>query len=68
MLIILFTFTLLLTKTLITMQNTVYQVSIGGIIEFETLDYQEVKNRMKLLITMGYEYKFSYRGRDESEY
>ena len=68
MLIILFTFTLLLTKTLITMQNTVYQVSIGGIIEFETLDYQEVKNRMKLLTTMGYEYKFSYRGRDESEY
>ena len=68
MLIILFTFTLLLTKTLITMQNTVYQVSIGGIIEFETLDYQEVKNRMKLLTTMDYEYKFSYRGRDESEY
>ena len=52
----------------ITMLNTVYQVSIGGIIEFETLDYQEVKNRMKLLTTMGYEYKFSYRGRDESEY
>jgi len=50
------------------MQNTVYQVSIGGIIEFETLDYQEAKNRMKLLTTMGYEYKFSYRGRDESEY
>lgn len=68
MLIILFTFTLLLTKTLITMQNTVYQVSIGGIIEFETLDYQEAKNRMKLLTTMDYEYKFSYRGRDESEY
>ena len=68
MLIILFTFTLLLTKTLITMQNTVYQVSIGGIIEFETLDYQEAKNRMKLLTTMDYEYKFSYRGRDDSEY
>jgi len=50
------------------MQNTVYQVSIGGIIEFETLDYQEAKNRMKLLTTMDYEYKFSYRGRDESEY
>ena len=68
MLIILCTFTPLLTKTLITMQNTVYQVSIGGIIEFETLDYQEAKNRMKLLTTMDYEYKFSYRGRDESEY
>jgi len=68
LLIILFTFTLLLTKTLITMQNTVYQVSIGGIIEFETLDYQEAKNRMKLLTTMDYEYKFSYRGRDDSEY
>ena len=49
-------------------QDTVYQVSVGGIIELETLNYQEAKNRMKLLTTMGYEYKFSYRGRDESEY
>lgn len=50
------------------MQNTVYQVSVGGIIELETLDYQEAKNRMNLLNTMGYEYKFTSRGRDESEY
>lgn len=68
MLIILFTFTLLLTKTLITMQDTVYQVIVGGIIDFESLEYQEAKNWMKYLRTMGYEYKFTTRGRDESEY
>jgi len=51
-----------------TIQDKVYQVSVGGIIDFETLDYQEAKNRMKLLTTMDYEYKFSYRFRDESEY
>lgn len=68
MLIILFTFTLLLTKTLITMQDTVYQVIVGGIIDFESLEYQEAKNWMKYLKTMGYEYKFTTRGRDESEY
>ncbi len=68
MLIILFTFTLLLTKTLITMKNTVYQVLVGGLIDFESLEYQEAKNWMKYLRTMGYEYKLTSRGRDESEY
>ena len=51
-----------------TLQDTVYQVSVGGIIEFETLNYKEAKNRMNLLYTMGYEYKLTSRGRDESEY
>lgn len=50
------------------MKNTVYQVSVAGIIELETLNYQEAKNRMNLLSTMDYEYKLTTRGRDESEY
>jgi len=49
-------------------QETVYQVSVGGIIEFESLNYQETKSRMKLLRTMGYDYKMTTRSRDESEY
>lgn len=51
-----------------TMKNTVYQVIVGGIIDFESLEYQEAKNWIKYLKTMGYEYKFTTRGRDESEY
>ena len=57
-----------ITKTLITMKNTVYQVLVGGLIDFESLEYQEAKNWMKYLRTMGYEYKLTSRGRDESEY
>jgi|OM-RGC.v1.036688440 predicted mannosyl-3-phosphoglycerate phosphatase (HAD superfamily) len=57
-----------ITKTLITMQDTVYQVIVGGIIDFESLEYQEAKSWMKYLRTMGYEYKLTSRGRDESEY
>jgi len=48
--------------------DTVYQISVNGIIEFETLIFEEAKNRMKLLSTMGYRYKLTSRGRDESEY
>lgn len=51
-----------------TTQDKVYQVIVGGIIDFESLKYQEAKNWMKYLRTMGYEYKFATRGRDESEY
>lgn len=51
-----------------TFKDTVYLVIVGGIIDFESLEYQEAKNWMKYLRTMGYEYKFTTRGRDESEY
>ena len=49
-------------------QDKVYQVIVGGLIDMETLVYQEAKNRMNLLNTMGFDYKFTYRFRDESEY
>jgi predicted mannosyl-3-phosphoglycerate phosphatase (HAD superfamily) len=49
-------------------QDKVYQVLVGGLIDFESLEYQEAKNWMKYLRTMGYEYKFTTRRRDESEY
>jgi predicted mannosyl-3-phosphoglycerate phosphatase (HAD superfamily) len=49
-------------------QDKVYQVLVGGLIDFESLEYQEAKNWMKHLRTMGYEYKFTTRRRDESEY
>ena len=43
------------------MQDTVYQVIVGGIIDFESLEYQEAKNWMKYVRTMGYEYNFPYK-------
>ena len=49
-------------------QDKVYQVLVGGLIDFESLEHQEAKNWMKYLRTMGYEYKFTTRRRDESEY
>jgi|OM-RGC.v1.037981707 hypothetical protein len=50
------------------MQDKVYQVVLGGLIDFETLDYQDAKNWMKYLRTMDYECRLTSRGRDESEY
>ena len=50
------------------MDRTVYQISVNGLIELETLIYQEAKNRMNLLATMDYECKLTLRELDESEY